>query len=835
MNKLLENISREQKSIFLLGDFNVDLLNYNEHNQTNKFLDSLASNSFISLILQLTRINSHSNTLIDNVFSNVIDPDIISGNLTATNSDHLPQFAIIPNMFGNITGNKSNIYERDWSKFDEENFILDYFSVDWEDLLKINELNADNSTKIYLDQINILLDTYAPLKKINKCKLKFKAKPWITSGLQKLVFVKSKLLTNFINKKDPILKEEFHANYKKYRNLLSTVMQKSTLAYYEKYFEKDWNNIKNIWKGIKSLISLKTKASSVPTALSRENGDIITNPYDIANTFFVSIAETTKRSIKYSHKHFSDYLSNESDSTIFLQPTDKEEKPNVISSLNSNKASGPNSIPYRILFLLKNKISKQLADLFNLSFKTGVFPSTLKTAKVIPIFKKDSILDYSNYRPISLLSNIEKILEKLMYRRLYTFLNRKNIIYDLQFGFRQQYCTSHALINITENIRKTLDDGNIGCGVFVDLRKAFDTVDHQILLVKLNHYGIRGVSNDWFKSYLSNCNHYVSINGYESSSAVINCGVTQGSVLGPLLFLLYVNDLDQAIKFCKVHHFADDTNLLCHSNSIKKLNQVGNADLKHLVNWLNANKISLNLKKTEMVIFKPKQKKLEGDLKIKLCGKRLYSTESVKYLGVKIDANLTWQHHVNDLSTKLNRANALLFKMRKYVSPKILKSNYFAIFDSYLSYCCLVWAQNFGTIQRIVILQKKAIRIINFQLRNFHTSLLFKQNSILKFQDKICLENILFVSKSLNNLSPSIFNTCFSFSSDQYNHETSCSTQGNLMKLFYKTNRYRKYSITVSTIESWDKIQTQLKNILLKNLSPYKIKTFVTNFYFKSY
>ena len=184
-----------------------------------------------------------------------------------------------------------------------------------------------------------------------------------------------------------------------------------------------------------------------------------------------------------------------------------------------------------------------------------------------------------------------------MYKRLYTFLDNKNVIYDLQFGFRQQYSTSHALINITENIRKALDDGSIGCGVFADLQKAFDTVDHQILLAKWNHYGICGVSNDQFKSYLSNHSQYASINGYESGFADINCGGPQGSVLGSLLFLLDINDLNQAIKFCKVHDFADDTNLLCHSNSIKKLSKLVNTDLKHLVNWLNANKISLNVKK----------------------------------------------------------------------------------------------------------------------------------------------------------------------------------------------------------------------------------------------
>ena len=200
----------------------------------------------------------------------------------------------------------------------------------------------------------------------------------------------------------------------------------------------------------------------------------------------------------------------------------------------------------------------------------------------------------------------------------------------------------------------------------------------------MNHYGIRGVSNDWFKSYLSNCSQYVSINGYESSLAVINCGVPQGYVLGPLLLLLYINDLNQTIKFFTTLLM---TLIYYVSNSIRKLNRLVNADLKHLVNWLNANKISLNVKKTEMVIFKSKQNKPEGDLKIKLWVKRLYPTDivffnpSVKHLGVIIDTNLTWQHHVNDFFIKVNRANAILFKMRICVSAKILRSIYFAILN----------------------------------------------------------------------------------------------------------------------------------------------------------
>ena len=281
----------------------------------------------------------------------------------------------------------------------------------------------------------------------------------------------------------------------------------------------------------------------------------------------------------------------------------------------------------------------------------------------------------------------------------------------MQFGFRQTFCTSYALINLKENVRQALDKGYIGCSVFVDLQNAFDTEDHEIPLSKLDYYGIQGISNNWFKSCLSNRKQFVSINGYDSEFAEINCGVPQGSVLGPLLFLLYITDLNQAITFCKLHHFADDTNLLYLGKSIKKLNKLVNFDLKNLLYWLNANKISLNVKKTKLVIFKSKRKQFDGEIKLKLSSKRLFPTDSVKYLGVKIDRNLSWKSHIDYLSVKLNRSNALLFKIRNLGNSSICFTICFTVFESYLNYCSVVWSQNCNTINQLVVLRKKLLEL----------------------------------------------------------------------------------------------------------------------------
>ena len=278
--------------------------------------------------------------------------------------------------------------------------------------------------------------------------------------------------------------------------------------------------------------------------------------------------------------------------------------------------------------ILREYIAVPLCDIVNVSFSSGIFPDMMKLAKVIPLYKKNSLEVPSNYRQISLLSVFSKIMEKLMHKRLYSFLEKYDILHSLQFGFRTKHSTLHALISLTESVKQTIDEGMLGCGVFIDLQKAFDTVNHSILLQKLQHYGVRSTALNWFSCYVTDRKQYVSVNGRTSDHLKITCGVLQGSVLGPL-FLIYINDLPNVSKFLTFFLFADDTNIYFKSHDLIHLQKIMNRELRKVKKWLDANCLALNIDKTNFVIFHSPHTKLprancyqilqEKDPKRKVC------------------------------------------------------------------------------------------------------------------------------------------------------------------------------------------------------------------------
>ena len=303
--------------------------------------------------------------------------------------------------------------------------------------------------------------------------------------------------------------------------------------------------------------------------------------------------------------------------------------------LNTSKSVGPYSIPTNILNLSCSVLSKPAVKLINFSFSEGTFPNLLKFTNVIPVFKTGDNLDYNNYRPISLISNIGELIEKIVHKRLYSFLEKNSLLFKQQYGFRNKLSINHALIDITDRIQEACDNGQYACGIYLDFKKAFDTVNHNILLDKLSHYGVRRIEINWFKTYLTNTKQHITVRGQKSDNALIEFGVPQGSVLGPLLFLIYINDLNQARKFSRVCHFADDTNLLLVDNSTNiKKNKHTNHNLKLLTTWLRANRMSLNTSKTEILLFRLKSKRnITKHLNFRISGP-VYSMENtIQILG----------------------------------------------------------------------------------------------------------------------------------------------------------------------------------------------------------
>ena len=424
-----------------------------------------------------------------------------------------------------------------------------------------------------------------------------------------------------------------------------------------------------------------------------------------------------------------DFLKPNPHSMVFTH-IEEREVATLINSLN-NSSPGFDGIPSILVKRTINLYLKTITLIINQTFYDGVFPKELKIAKVIPIYKSGSTMELNNYRPISVLNIYSKVFERIMYDRLTQFLDKYNILYQNQFGFRQGHSTHHALISLVDKITKFLDSGDIVIGVFLDLKKAFDTVDHNILLKKLYQYGIRGNLNKWFKNYLTNRSQYVLFNGITSDIKNVNCGVPQGSILGPLLFILYINDFSNVSDILYYVLFADDTNVFINGKDIHKLINTMQLELLKLYKWQLCNKLTLNISKTHFMVFhRAKHKNYEVNIEINEMV--IEQVKQTKFLGVIFDDTLDWSNHISYINSKIAKGVGIICRAKKYFTTKALIQLYNAFILPYLIYCVEVWGNALSIhLKPLLKLQNKILRIITYTVNHVNKDELYYNTGIL--------------------------------------------------------------------------------------------------------
>ena len=811
LSKISKSKDHSKCSIEIVGDFNLDLLQFQNHEQTNDFLEASFSYGLLPVITKPTRITPTSATLIDHIWVKNKSELHSAGIILSHISDHYPTFYV--HRAHEEKQPLTPFKTRKINKDSQNSFKQLLANSNFESVL--NDDNPETAFDNFFEIYNTSAELAFPEVTVRPKKHTFVHSPWMTPGL--LISCKSRQKLLRAKEKNP--SDQNVAKFRAYNKIFTACRRKAQSLYYSEKFTQCKSDLRETWNLIREVSGTKVKRRDKIPDFFRHQDRILRDPTKIAdefNKYFAEIGPKLAEKVPPSTKTFSDFLGSKVEGEFKFSELSATRLFNFIKKMKPKTSFGEDLVSNKVLQFVAPTILKPLNHLINLSLKTGFFPQKFKVAKIVPIHKDSDRHEFNNYRPISLLSSFSRLLESIVSYQLTAFADAYNIFYQHQYGFRAKHSVVHPLLQFSEKILQALSEGNINISIFVDLKKAFDTVDYEILLAKLEHYGVQNTELLWFRNYLTKRTQYTNIyhkgQSFDSCLLECKCGVPQGSCLGPLLFLVFINDLPNSTDLFSIL-FADDTTFQISGANTSDIFVRANIELKKAEQWFCANKLTLNAKKTRVMVFKNKGQHvhyqnlyLQNNI-IERAGERC-KENFIRFLGIWIDEDMTFSGHLSKLKSKLNSGIYALATCTKVVPFRVRKLIYHSLFESHLHFGSIIYgASNPKNLSAIETVQRKAIRVLTRSAYNAHSDPLFKKHKLLKVSDLIQMNQSIFARQFKNGKLPSSFNNFFQ--NIPYAEQKSRDDDYNLKK---QTNIALLHFPSCRIVRGWNQ-----NNLLLKS------------------
>ena len=765
LEKVLSFLDKEGKEIILLGDTNCDLTpklaEQPIDNNSKHMLDLYELFSFKQLVEEPTRVTLTTSSIIDHIATTCARNIVKSGVHEVAMSDHYMVYCI-RKFNGAVEKDHKMIKTRKMKNFNEDAFLADVSGICWEQMLtETDDINTlvNNWSNLF----SLIIDKHAP---ITEMRVSEKYCPWIDKDLRDLMQTRDKLRKAASKRKSQFVMD----SYRQVRNKVNSRNIQLKKQYFTDKISACQGNMKESWKAVNELLNKRSKSSNIRCLKVAGNETVHKKGIsDAMNNFFCSIGKELADKIDPVPNPLltGEYEVNANKAKFDFKTIEVKEIRAAFAKIKTAKSFGIDNISSYFLKLALPFIENSLAFLFNTSIETSQFPYSWKVARVTPIFKDGDKTEKSNYRPISVLPVISRLFEKLVFDQLYQHMKENGLFSSDQSGFLRLHSTLTCLLKNTDDWYSCLDLGRLVGLVFIDLKKAFDTVDHDILCEKLQIYGVQQRELSWFRSYLSNRKQFCRVNGVASDIGDVEVGVPQGSCLGPLLFLIYINDLPLAVQGSTVSMYADDTSLCHQALNMTQLNGAINNDLRRLDTWLQGNKLSLNVAKTHAMLITTRQKRnvlksTNQNLELNIRDNELDAVQKTKYLGVQIDFSLDWKEQIKAVSAKVSRAIGFLKHAKKFLPGVTLENLYTGIVEPHFRYCCSVWGCcGSSEIKQLQKLQNRAARIVTNSSFDSPSRPLIERLGWKTIEQLISNESKTMVFKSLNDLAPQYLSSLF--------------------------------------------------------------------------